>query len=40
MATALSYMGYKHKFVYGKGKHNLKHGGVLLPEALRWLWSE
>ena len=40
MAAALSYMGYQHKFVYGKGKHNLKHGGVLLPEALRWLWAE
>ena len=40
MAAALSYMGYEHKFVYGKGKHNLKHGGVLLPEALRWLWAE
>lgn len=40
MAAALNFMGWDHKFVYDDGKHNLKHGGALLPEALRWLWSE
>jgi len=40
MATALNFMGWDHKFVYGDGKHDLKHGGVLLPDALRWLWLD
>jgi enterochelin esterase-like enzyme len=40
MAAALNFMGWDHKFVYGDGQHNMKHGGALLPEALRWLWSE
>jgi len=40
MAAALAFAGWDHKFVYGEGKHNLKHGGVLLPEALRWLWAD
>ena len=39
MAAALNFMGWDHKFVYGDGKHNLQHGGVLLPDALRWLWA-
>lgn len=39
MAAALKFMGWDHKFVYGDGKHNLQHGGVLLPDALRWLWA-
>ena len=40
MATALNFMGWEHKFVYGDGKHDLKHGGVLFPDALRWLWAK
>ena len=40
MAAALNYMNWDYRFVYGKGKHNLRHGGVLLPEALRWLWAD
>ncbi len=40
MASALAFAGWDHKFVYGEGKHNLKHGGALLPEALRWLWGK
>ena len=40
MAAALKFMGWDHKFVYGDGKHNLQHGGVLLPDALRWLWAD
>ena len=39
MAAALNFMDWDHKFVYGAGKHNLQHGGVLLPDALRWLWA-
>jgi enterochelin esterase family protein len=39
MAAALAFMKWDAKFVYGEGKHNLKHGGVILPDALRWLWG-
>lgn len=38
MAAALTYAGYDTKFVPGDGAHDGKHGGSLLPEALRWLW--
>ena len=39
MAAALKHMNWDYRFVYGKGKHNLRHGGTLLPKALRWLWN-
>jgi hypothetical protein len=29
---------YDYKFVGGTGKHSGKHGGAILPDALRWLW--
>src|SRR5215813_9839695 len=38
MASALRFMGYDHKFVFGDGSHNGRHGGAILPDALRWLW--
>lgn len=38
MASALRYMGYDHKVVFGDGGHNGKHGGAILPDSLRWLW--
>jgi sugar lactone lactonase YvrE/enterochelin esterase-like enzyme len=38
MASALRFMGYDHKFVLGDGSHNGRHGGSILPDALRWLW--
>ena len=38
MASALRFMGYDHKFVFGNGSHNGRHGGAILPDALRWLW--
>jgi hypothetical protein len=38
MASALRFMGYDHKFVFGDGAHNGKHGGAILPDSLRWLW--
>jgi enterochelin esterase family protein len=40
MAAALDEKGYEHKFVFGEGTHNPKHGAMLLPDALRWLWSD
>jgi len=38
MASALAFMGYDFRFVFGDGGHNGKHGGAILPESLRWLW--
>jgi enterochelin esterase-like enzyme len=40
MASALKFAKYDHKFEYGDGGHNGKHGGAILPESLRWLWRE
>jgi enterochelin esterase family protein len=40
MAAALKFRGYDHRFEYGDGAHTHKHGGALLPEALRWLWRD
>jgi enterochelin esterase family protein len=40
MAAALKFMKYEYHFEYGDGGHNGKHGGALLPESLKWLWSD
>ena len=39
IAVALKFSGYDYQFVFGKGDHNGKHGGAILPESLRWLWQ-
>jgi len=39
MNSALNYRGYEVKFVTGTENHNGKHGGAILPDALRWLWQ-
>jgi enterochelin esterase family protein len=38
MAAALKFSKYDYKFDFGDGAHNGKHGGAVLPDALRWLW--
>jgi enterochelin esterase-like enzyme len=38
MAAALQFAGYDYRLEYGDGEHNYKHGGVLLPESMEWLW--
>lgn len=40
MAAALKFAKYDYRFEYGNGAHNYNHGGVLLPESLRWLWRD
>jgi enterochelin esterase family protein len=40
MAASLKFMGYDYVFTYGDGAHNGKHGGVILPESLKWLWRD
>ena len=38
MYQALQYSGYDVKFVMGTEAHNMKQGGAIMPDALRWLW--
>ena len=38
--SSLQFAGYDSKFVVGTEGHNGKHGGAILPDALRWLWRE
>lgn len=38
MAAALEEKDYDYRFVLGDGGHNGNHGGVILPDSLRWLW--
>jgi enterochelin esterase family protein len=40
MAAALRFADYDYRFVYGDGGHNGRHGGVLMPDSLRWLWRD
>ncbi len=40
MAAALKFARYDYRFEFGKGGHNGKHGGAILPESLRWLWRD
>ncbi|MBM3752557.1 MAG: hypothetical protein FJW38_01080 [Acidobacteria bacterium] len=38
MLEAFLFAGYDAKLVLGDEGHNMKHGGAILPETLRWLW--
>ncbi len=38
MIAALDIGGYDAKLVVGTEGHNSRHGGPLLPDALRWAW--
>lgn len=38
MAAALDFAGYDYRFEFGTGGHNLRHGGALFAETLRWLF--
>lgn len=40
MESSLKYRGYDYKTAWGTGEHNGKHGGAVLPESLKWLWSD
>jgi len=39
VAAALAEAGYDFRLVLGDGTHQSNHGGVLLPDALRWVFS-
>ena len=38
LAASFEFSGYDYKFVTGTEQHNMKHGGAIMPGALRWLW--
>jgi len=38
MYEALEYSGYDAKLEMGTKAHNMKQGGAIMPDALRWLW--
>ncbi|HWA32900.1 MAG TPA: alpha/beta hydrolase-fold protein [Cyclobacteriaceae bacterium] len=40
MESAFKFKDYDYKFVSGTGAHNGKHAGSILPESLKWLWSD
>jgi sugar lactone lactonase YvrE/enterochelin esterase-like enzyme len=40
MERALTFAGYEVKHVWGEGAHSGKHGTMLFPEAIRWLWQD
>jgi enterochelin esterase family protein len=38
VAAALAETGYDFRLILGDGTHQSNHGGVLLPDALRWVF--
>jgi gluconolactonase len=38
MLSAFDFAGYDVEHTWGDGAHDSKHGGSILPDALRWLW--
>jgi gluconolactonase len=38
MFEALEYSGYEARLEIGTEAHNMKQGGAIMPDALRWLW--
>jgi gluconolactonase len=40
MYESLEFAGYDVKLVMGTEAHNMKQGGAILPDALRWLWRD
>jgi enterochelin esterase-like enzyme len=40
MVDAMTEKGYDINYNWSIGKHSLVHGGVILPEMMRWLWRD
>ncbi len=40
MESSLQFAKYDLKTDWGHGAHNGNHGGVILPDSLRWLWRK
>ena len=39
MERSLVFSGYDVRHVWGEGAHNGKHGTMLFPDVIRWLWQ-
>jgi len=40
LMKALTERGYDVNYAWGIGRHSSKHGGLMLPEMMRWLWRD
>ncbi len=40
MDSALMFARYDYRFEMGTGGHDLRHGGAIFPDTLRWLWRD
>ncbi len=40
MERALTFAGYEVNHAWGDGMHSGKHGTMLFPDAMRWLWKD
>ena len=40
MASSFKFKHYDYRFEFGEGGHNLRHGGSLFPETMRWIWRD
>ena len=40
LQRALEFAGYDHRCAWGDGGHDSKQGGMVFPEAMRWLWRD
>ena len=38
--SALKWAGYDATFTIGTEGHNMKQGGAIMPDAIRWLWRD
>ena len=40
MQASLQFARYDHRLDMGPGVHDLRHGGAILPDTLRWIWRD
>jgi enterochelin esterase family protein len=40
MESALMYARYDYRFELGPDGHDLRHGGAIFPDTLRWIWRD
>jgi enterochelin esterase-like enzyme len=40
LLQALTEKGYDVNYQWGIGRHSQKHGGMVLPDMMRWLWRD
>jgi enterochelin esterase family protein len=40
LAKELTEKGYDVNYVWGIGPHSSKHGGMIMPDMMRWLWRD